>query len=523
MKRDYLIFIIISGISLFSLVIENLFACTIIAVGKGATTDGSVINANASDSRTTRTWLDIVPHRKYPTGAMCPVFQNSKRTVSAADLSAARSVGEIPQVAETFGYLNTGYPCMNAQQVSVTESTFGGRDTLRNKNAMFACEELCRMIVERAQTAREAIRVIDELTLKYGYNEGGEALAIADKNEIWLLEIIGCGHDQIGAVWVAQRVPDGHVTVSANGSRILELDLADPENSLASKNVFEVAQKYGWWSPESGTPFRFAYVYGPESRRSMAARRREWRVFDLVAHSLNLDPNASDFPFSVKPDTLVAVEAIMTILRDTFEGTEFDMTKNITTIDKSGQCVKSPYANPFMDYDMMPLFKINGGWGKMGERSIARYFCNYTVICQSRAWLPNLIGGVVWHGFDNPATTIQVPIYIGVSRLPESYKISGRPGFKRDCAWWAFNRVADLAAQKWGDMRVDVDSVRTPLQHTIFQEKFEAEQVALKSHAQKPVKAAQQLTEFTNQKCEMIVARWWQLGDDLWSKYTGKF
>lgn len=521
MKGKNVFLLIIFSLGIF--IAGDLFACTIISVGKDATTDGSIINANASDSRTTRNWLDIVPHQKYPEGATCAVFQNAKRTVSATDLSAAKSVGEIPQVAETYTYLNTGYPCMNEHQLTVTESTFGGRDTLRNKAAMFACEELCRLIMERAKTAREAIQLIDELTLKYGYNGAGEALAIADKKEVWLLEIIGSGHDQIGAVWVARRVPQGHVTVSANGSRILEVDLADPNNYLASENIFEVAQKYDWWSPDSGEPFRFAYIYGPESRRSMAARRREWRVFDLVAPSLNLDPNASDFPFSVKPDSLVSVEKVMTILSDTFEDTDFDITKNITTVNKKGQCIKSPYANPFMHYDMMPLFKINGGWGKLGERTIARYYCNYTVICQSRTDLPDSIGGVVWHGFDNPATTIQVPIYIGVTRLPASYKISGRPGFSRDCAWWAFNRVADLAAQKWGVMRVDVDSVRLPLRQTIFEEKAEAERAALKLYPQKPEKALEMLTEFTNQKCQQIVARWWQLGDELWSKYTGKF
>lgn len=502
---------------------STLSTCTIITVGKNAAQDSSTINCNVSDSRTTRTWLNIIPHRQYSTGDTCTIFNNTKRTVSAHDLSKAQPAGTIPQVKETFAYLNTAYPCMNEHQLTVTESTFGGRDTLRNKDAMFACEELCRIIMERTSTARQAIRLIDDLTKKYGYSGAGEALAIADKKEVWLLEILGCGHDQLGAVWAARRVPNDHISVCANGSRILELDLKNTDEYQASTNIFSVAKKWGWWNPKNDEPFRFAYCYAPKSRRSMAARRREWRVFDRLAPSLNLDPNASDFPFSVKPDCPVTLEQIMNLLGDTFENTDFDITKNIVTANKAGQCVKSPYANPFMDYDMMPLFKINGGWGKLGERSIARYYCNYTVVCQIRDWLPDPIGGVVWHGFDNPATTIQVPIFIGVTDLPDTYKISGRTGFNRDCAWWAFNRVADLAAQKWGHTRVDVDSVRVPLRAELLVQFDKITKSALKIYKDDRKKAVVNLTRHTMTAGRQVVQRWWTLGDLLWTKYTGKF
>ncbi|MCK5740230.1 C69 family dipeptidase [bacterium] len=498
-------------------------ACTIVGVGSAATTDGSVINANASDSRTTRTWLNFVPHQKYRVGAECPIFTNSKRTLSAVDLSAAKERGRIPQVAETFKYLNTGYPCMNEKQVSVTESTFGGVDTLRNSDAMFNCEELCRIIMERAATAREAIQIIDDLTQKYGYREAGEVLLIADKKEMWLLEIIGCGRHEIGAVWVAERIPDDHVTVSANGSRIRQFDLSQPDKFMSSKNIFTVAEKYGLWDSASNKPFEFAYVYGRNSRVSMATRRREWRVFNLLAPSVRLDPNASDFPLSVKPDTLVSVADVMDVLGDYYQGTAFDITKNITVADKDGQQVQSPYANPFMHYDMMPLFKINGGWGKMGERSIARYYCNYTVICQTRSWLPDPVGALVWHGFDNPATAIQIPIHLGATDLPAAYKVSGRPGFNRDCAWWAFNRVADFSAQKWGDMQKDVNAVRLPLRQQFITELPEFEKQLVDVYQKSPKKAVRLMTAEAKRLGELIVQEWWQLGDNLWSKYTGKF
>ncbi|MDW7682440.1 MAG: C69 family dipeptidase, partial [bacterium] len=247
------------------LLFDNINACTTIMVGKKASKDGSVIVAYASDSRTSRTWFNIVPRQKHKSGALCSVYKNTKLTKSPTDLSAAKFVGNISQVAESYKYINTSYPLMNENQLMIGESTFGGRDTLRNKDAMFTIEELCRIVQERATTARQAIRIIDELTKEFGYNDTGEHLAIGDKNEIWHLEILGCGHDKVGAIWAAQRVPDDHVAVDANGSRIRKIDLNDPDNFMASDNVFSVAEEYGWWSPESGQPFEFCYAYAPDN------------------------------------------------------------------------------------------------------------------------------------------------------------------------------------------------------------------------------------------------------------------
>ena len=255
----------------------------------------------------------------------------------------------------------------------------------------------------------------------------------------------------------------------------------------------------------------------------MASRRREWRVFDFLAPSLGFDPNAENYPFSVKPDSLVSIQQLLEIFRDTFEDTEFDMTKFMIVEDDSGRAVKSPYANPFMHYDMMPLFKVNGGWGKMGERCLARYYCTYVFISQSRGWLPNPIGGLVWLGWDNPAMTTYAPIYCGITNVPESYKICGRPGFNRDCAWWAFNRVADLAAQKWGHMRVDVDSARKPIEEQALAKQEAIEKQAIKLYHQDPAKAKEYLTKYSYEFCERIVKTYWDLGDHLWSKYTGRF
>ncbi len=528
MRKMFLIVLLLVFVDVgFAVVTEKDDGCTTITVGRLASLDGSVMTTHTCDSRVDRTWIDIVPARNYKPGAWRKVYLDTTRTVSAYDLSNQKLKGEIPQVERTYKYLNTALPPLNENQVAVGESTFGGKVIMRSDNGIIDYYELNRIMLERARTAREAIRIADEITRKYGYIDGGECFTVADPKEVWHLEIIGPGKGKKGAVWAAQRVPDDQVGVNANASRIREIDLSKPDFFMASQNYQSRAIELGLYDPDSGQPFEFCYVYA--SRTSMAARRREWRVFDLLAPSLKLDANAENFPFSVKPEKKVSVQQIMTIYRDTYEDTPFDMTKYmlVPEVDdkgnRTGKLVKSPYANPFMDYDMMPLFKVNGGWNELGERCIARYYCTYATIIQVRDWLPNDIGGLVWFAYDNPAMTAYAPIYIGIEKVPESYKICGRPGFNRDCAWWAFNRVADLSAQKWGDMRHDAAEVWQKFEEEALKNQPEIEAKALAYYKEDPKKARKFLTEYSSEWMNKLVKAYWKLGDDLWSKYTGKF
>ncbi len=502
-------------------------ACTTITVGKLASTDGSVMTSHTCDSRTTRTWIDIVPAKKYRPGSRRQIYGKTERTVSAYDLSARELKGEIPQPTVTYKYFNSALPFLNENQVGIGESTFGGKKEMQSDNGLIDYRELNRLMAERAISARQAIKVADEVTKEYGYISGGECFTVADPKEVWHLEILGPGKGQKGAVWVAQRVPDDHIGVNANAARIRQVNLARPDFFMASENYKSRAVELGLYDPDSGQPFEFCYVYA--DRKSMASRRREWRVFDLLAPSLKLDPNGENFPFSVKPEKRVGPQDIMTIFRDTFEDTPFDMTKYmlVRELDKegkpTGKFVKSAYANPFMDYDMMPLFKINGGWNEMGERCIARYYCTYVTVVQVRGWLPDGLGGLVWFGYDNPAMVAYAPLYIGIDKVPESYKICGRPAFNRECAWWAFNRVADLAAQKWGQMRGDVEKVWQPFEQEVFQKQPEIEAEALRLYQKKPRSARRFLTKYSNDWMDKLVSAYWKLGDHLWSTYTGKF
>jgi dipeptidase len=497
--------------------------CTSVTAGRLATIDGSVITSHTDDSHRTRSEMDITPALDHPEHATTTMYRRVACDSFAMPMYSHIPIGTIPQVRRTNQFLNTAYPCMNQYQVGIGESTFGGREELKSDKGLIDCQRLCRLMVERCKSAREAILLAGELTAAYGWIDEGECLTIADKKEVWHLEIAGPGKGRTGSVWAAQRVPDQHVAVNANASTIKEIDLGDTDHFMASENVFTLAREMGWWDGEE--PFRFCYAYAPESRTSLAARRREWRVFDLLAPSLKLDPNAENYPFSVKPDHPVTLSDLRRVFSDYYEGTPFDMTKDMVVTDDSGRTVISPLANPHLPYDMNKLFRINGGWGWLGERTIARWYTMYATIIQCRDWLPDEIGGVVWLALDNVSSSIYIPVYCSVTDLPESYKTPGRPnGYTIHSAWWAFNRLGTLTAQRWGEMRYDVNGVWDLWQEELFNGQEEFEKGALQLYQEgKREEVVGLLTGYTLCWGNKVVDKAWELGDLLWTKYDEKF
>lgn len=506
--------------------------CTSITVGKKASADGSVITSHTDDSHRTRSWMDIVAAQDHKKGDTSPMYKRVACNDFEMPTYKHTQIGEIPQVKHTYAFLNTAYPSMNEHQLGIGESTFGGRSELHSEKGLIDCQRLCRLMLERTTTARDAIKMAGELIKTYGWNDSGECLTIADKKEVWHFEVVGPGAGETGGVWVAQRVPDDEVSCNVNASTIKEIDLSNPDYFMASDNIFEVAKAHGWW--DEGETFSWCYVYAPDSRNSFASRRREWRIFDLLAPSLKLDPNAQDYPFSVKPDEAVTVEKLISIFKDYYEGTPYDMRRNITTKDKDGKQVISPLANPFMPYDQLPLHNVSGGWYNvdektgaidfLGERTIARWYTMYATIIQCRDWLPDAIGGLVWLAQDNVASSVYVPVYCSVTDLPESYKTPGRPnGYTTKSAWWAFNRLGTLAAQRWGDMSKDLDNIWIPMQTEWLQKQAEVEQEALKRYKVKPQDAIEYLNNYTNEQATKAVDQAWKLGDKLWTKYDEKF
>ncbi|MDR1878224.1 MAG: C69 family dipeptidase, partial [Bacteroidales bacterium] len=483
--------------------------CTTITMGKNATDDGSVRTSHTDDSHRTRSNVLITQAKTHPKGATVTMYRRVWCDTTKMKTYRNDSIGVIPQVSHTYGYINTAYPCLNDKQLAIGESTIGGRRELASDNGLIDCQRICMLMLERCSTARQAIATAGELLKQYGWIDAGECLTIADKNEVWHLEIYGAGKGNKGAVWAAQRVPDDHIGVNANASTIKTVDTANHDYFMVSDNIFSLAADSGWWNP--GEPFVFCYVYAPDSRALLAARRREWRVFDLLAPSLKLDPNSENYPFSVKPDMPVSLEKMMSVFKDYYEGTEYDMRKNITVRSDSNKMIISPLANPFMTVDELKLHRVNGGWHAYGERAIAVRFTMYATVIQCRNWLPDEIGGVAWLALDNAASSVHVPIYCSVTDLPTSYKTCGRiTGFSREAAWWAFNRLGSIASKRWGSMRYDLDAVWKPFQKGLIDNQQTVEKQAMDLYnPQNPTKTIKFLTQYTNEQAQKAVNMAW--------------
>ncbi|MBR1678245.1 MAG: C69 family dipeptidase, partial [Bacteroidales bacterium] len=290
-------------------------SCTSIMVGRLASSDGSVITSHTCDGRY-RTWVYMEPAQDHQPGEMHPVLRGTMHTAFHGDTTGVRLMGEIPQVAHTYAYLNTAYPCMNEKQLAMGETTFGGPDTLVNDAGWFTIEELERVALQRCDNARDAIRLMGSLAEQYGYGDGGECLTVADKNEVWQFEIVGVGKEKIGAAWVARRVPDDEVAVSANIPRIGRIDRRDKDHFMASGNVEKVALENGLWDGKG--EFIFWKAFNTSYAEGHNFRDREFFILNYLAPSLGLTYDMEELPFSVKPEKKVDIREVMALFRSTF-------------------------------------------------------------------------------------------------------------------------------------------------------------------------------------------------------------
>lgn len=500
------------------------WGCTSIMAGRLATIDGSVITCHTCDGPY-RMWLNMVPHAEYPGGSMNKVYRGKMHTETSWDLRGITEKGEIPQVAETYAFLNVAYPCMNEHQLAIGETTIGGRRELRNPDGMFMIEELERIALERCTTARDAIRLIGKLVKEYGYGDSGECITIADPKEVWHLEIFGEGILKKGAIWAAVRIPDDHIGISANIPRISEIDLDDPDHYVASDNVFSYAEKKGWWDSKSGKPFKFWEAYGDEKPFGI----REYYVFNKLAPSLNLDREAEELPFSVKPDKKVSVRDIMKMYRETYTGTEYDATKNLMVKDRrSDEIIKSPIANPYMSWEMRTLLNTLKPDVAPYQRTIAIAGCSYSHITQCRGWLPDPIGGISWFAFDNPGQSARIPIFAGVTELLPSFEVCAQHRFRTDSAAWAFRRANRLATVKWGEAQPYIEDALMGFEEKAFADLPDLEKKALELYndgksEEDIAKAREYLTEYTNDFARAAIHKYWELGDIFWHLFGRGF
>lgn len=498
-------------------------SCTSIMVGKKASTDGSVITSHTCDSWY-RTWVNMVPAATYERDTVTAIYDGRMHTEFVADQSRVSVKGEIPQARHTYAFLDTSYPCINERQLGIGETTISGRKELENPKGMFMIEELERIALQRCSTAREAIRLMGELIKKYGYADSGECLTIADPKEVWHFEVFGEGKEQIGGVWAAVRIPDDHVGVSANISRISTLNLKDKDRYMASDNVFEAAKRLGYWDGKE--PFKFWKAYSGTNYfgEVKSFSIREFFILNTLAPSLKLDYNAEELPISVKPDKAVDVTDVMALLRQTYEGTEYDMTQNLKVVvkdRKSGQTdtIISPKANPWMRPDEVKMLNgIKEGVVK-NVRNISVPQCAYSTVIQLRDWLPDAVGGIVWFSMDNPGQSPRVPIFCGITDLPALYKICGNHRYREDAALWHYRRANKLAALKWGTSRQVMEK---NIRH--FEEKGQRELPFVEAQYQSLLQAEGEeaarayLTGYTADFIGATLLRWDEMAAQYWNE-----
>ena len=361
-------------------------SCTSIMVGRRASADGSVITSHTCDGRY-RTWAQWEPAEDHKPGSTHPILRGTMQTRFRGDTTGVKRMGEIPQAAHTYAYLNKAYPCLNEKQLAIGETTFVGPDTLVNEAGWFTIEELERVALQRCTGAREAIRLMGELAEKYGYGDTGECLTVADKNEVWQFEIVGVGKDKMGAAWVARRVPDDHIAVSANIPRIGKIDRKSPD-MMASSNVEKVARENGLWDGKG--EFIFWKAFNTDYAKGKNFNDREYFILNHFAPSLGLTYEMEELPFSVKPEKPVDIREVMALYRETYEGTDFDMTRNVRIArpankEHPADTVVSPVANPWLTTTMRNTLNTLASGTVEFRRTVAVAWCAYSHVTSSVA------------------------------------------------------------------------------------------------------------------------------------------
>ena len=529
MRIRYLVALVM-GINSF------LYPCTTILVTKGASVDGSVFVSHSDDDELGDQRIIYVPAADYEEGAKRAVyyddvsFGNTRVRYVGKDrgpgyddssLPPTKPLGYIDQVPHTYAYFDGNYGIMNEHQLMIGECTNGAKIEVKPESGkrIFYSAELSRVALERCTTAREAVQLIGNLIDQYGYYGTGETLLVGDKEEGWVFEMCGGTMDETKGLWVAQKVPDGEVFVAANEFRIREVDPNDP-NMMYSKNLFDEVQKRGWWNPKQGKlDWLKAVSYG-EYNHPYYSLRRVWSVMRRLKPSAHFSPWVKDgytkeYPFSVKPDMKLDVNSVMALHRDYYNNTEFDLSKGLSA---------GPFGCPYRyvgKYDGRQNNpnqdkKLWGAW----ERPISVYYCGYVYVNQARGSLPDSIGGICWFGPDQPYLTCLVPFYVGVNDLPLSYQIGTTGRFNADCAWWAFNFVANWAALKFSYMKDDVLANQQKIETMEYGLIPSIDAKALALYNQDPSSVEEYLTSFCRDNAESIVQKWWNLSEFLITKYS---
>ena len=423
-------------------------ACTNVIVTRGASADGSCLVSYAADSHWLYGELYFKPQADWADGSKLKVY----------DWDSGKYLGEIEQATHTYKTVGN----MNEHQLIIAETTFGGRHGLNNPDAIMDYGSLIYITLQRARTAREAIRLMDELTQKYGYYSEGESFSIADKEEAWIMEMVGKGAEK-GSVWVARRIPDGYISGHANQSRITTFPLNDPENCLYSEDVISFARKMGWFDGKD-EEFSFRDAYCPLDFGGLrGCEARVWSAFnilgkgkfayedggslvekdsyDYVDYAMGHNP-ANNMPLWIKPAAKVSVKDVADVMRDHYEGTPMDMTQDIGAGGNA------------LPYRWRPMGFTYDGKEYTNERAIATQQTAFWFVGQSRGNYPDVLGGIIWFGTDDAATSYVTPIYTNSEIVPECFREGNGDmlTYSSTSSFWLNNRVANACYKMYNYM-----------------------------------------------------------------------
>jgi dipeptidase len=491
----------------------SVFGCTNFLVTPGASVNGTSMITYAADSHVLYGELYFRPSADYPPGAMLDVIE----------WDTNKFLGRIPQLSHTYSVVGN----MNEHQVAIGETTYGGRSELRDSTAIIDYGSLMYIALQRARTAREAINLMGELVAEYGYCSEGESFSIADPNEVWIMEMIGKGTEMVtqggrthnkykGAVWVAVRIPDGYVCGHANQARIRQFPLDDAENCLYAPDVIDFAREKGYYEG-TDKDFSFSDTYAPvDFSGARFCEIRVWSFFKEINSGMDAYFNyvkgedlENRMPLYIKPNRKLSVKDMMNFMRDHLEGTELDMTKDAG-------------AGPFgLPYRWRPLSWEYDGKMYVNERATATQQTGFSFVAECRPIKPDWMGGIFWFGVDDAAATTYVPMYCGMTRVPESYAVGNGDllTYSETSAFWTFSWVSNFCYLRYNVMMEDVRKVQSELEEKYITEVPAIDAAAAVLYETNPEMAREFITNYSVSMGNYTVQRYKALGQFLLVKY----
>ncbi len=489
--------------------------CTNVLITKGASKDGSIMVTYSADSHQLYGELYFTKGANFAPGTMMKIYE----------WDSGKYLGDIPQALKTYNTVGN----MNENQVIITETTFGGLEQLVDSTAKMDYGSLIYVTLQRARTAREAIKIMTDFVREHGYYSAGESFSVADKNEAWILEMTGKGVKMVngknvnkGAVWVAVRIPDGYISAHANHARITQFPLNDPENCLYAPDVISYAKENGLYKG-ADKDFSFSDIYAPLDFGSMrGCEARVWAAFNILGGGMIGDKPYTDYldyamgynaknrlPLYIKPKEKVTVKMVADVMRDHYDGTALDMTKDVGA---------GGHALP---YRWRPMtFKVDDK-SYTNERAIATQQTGFWLLGQARSWLPDEIGGIFWFGVDDAATSALTPIYSSSLRVPECFRVGNGDmlTYSPTSAFWIFNRVTNFAYLRYDVLAPEIRKVGDNHENRAIERTVAIDAAAMMLYKESPAKAREFLTDYSVNTAQELFDKWVNLDRYLLVKY----